>query len=160
MTNSMRFIALLLLTGLSVASLYGSAADDGFPGVKRLMTDEEFKASGLEGLDKSQLEALDAWLIRYTAGDAEVLQQSNEVVREAQKIYELDTRIVGNFSGWSGTTIFRLENGQVWQQRLSGRYKYKGPANPQVRIDKNWLGFYRMTLVESGKSIGVTPLKQ
>lgn len=160
MNNTIRFAAVLILTVLSALSLRASAAEDGFPGIKRLMSAEEFKASGLDGLSESELKALNAWLIRYTAGDAEVLQQSNEVVREAQKTYELDTRLADGFNGWSGETIFRMQNGQVWQQRLKGRYQYNGPANPQVLISKNWLGFYRMTLVETGKSIGVTPLRQ
>ena len=55
--------------------------------------------------------------------------------------------------------MFRLENGQVWRQRLDGRYQYSGAPNPAVRIDKNWLGFYRMTLVKEGRSIGVTRVR-
>lgn len=30
-------------------------------------------------------------------------------------------------------------------------------ANPQVRIERNWMGFYRMTVLSTGKSVGVSP---
>ncbi len=79
----------------------------------------------------------------------------NEEVREAQKDFELVSRISGDFSGWDGETVFRLENGQVWRQRLRGRYFYSGPPQPEVRITRNYLGFYKLTVVETGKSIGV-----
>ena len=97
--------------------------------------------------------------MRYTAGAAEVLQRSSKAVRAAAKDFEVESMILGYFKGWSGETVFRLDNGQIWQQRLAGKYKYRGPANRAVRISKNWLGFYRLTLIDSNKSIGVTPLR-
>ena len=131
--------------------------DDRFPGVKRLMSVEDFEATGLDKLTPRELEALDAWLLRYTAGDAQVLQQTNEAVREAEVEHEVLSRIVGDFKGWDGETVFQLENGQRWQQRLQGRYFYNGPPNPEVRISRNWLGFYKMTVTATGRSIGVSP---
>lgn len=149
-----------VVIGVLVLSSQLIAADSGrFPGIGSLMSEEEFSAAGLEKLSAEELKTLNAWLVRYTAGDAEVLQQSNPEVREAQKDHEIKTRIAGDFSGWSGETVFRFENGQVWRQRLDGKYRYRGPANPEVVIDKNWVGFYRMTIVETGKSVGVTPLR-
>ena len=147
---------LCLACVLAAVGPYGNAAEEAFPGVERLMSAEEFRATGLEKLSTEELEALDSWLIRYTAGDATVLQETNEAVREAKRDYTIESRITGDFNGWSGKTYFRLENGQTWQQRLSGKYRYQGAANPAVRIDRNWLGFYRMTLIESGRSIGVS----
>ncbi len=154
----------LLLLPLLLSTLLGAVstvtfAEDSFPGVRALMSEDEFRASGLEKLDDSELKALDAWLIRYTVGEAPVLQVSNEEVKKADKNYEVVARLEDGFTGWEGETIFRLDNGQVWQQRLDGRYPYRGPANPEVRISRNWLGFYRMTLVEAGRSIGVSRLR-
>jgi len=133
-------------------------AEEKFPGVRRLMSEAEFEATGLEKLSPDELEALDAWLLRYTAGDATLLLDTNEEVREAKEDHEVVSRIAGDFSGWSGTTVFRLANGQVWKQRLQGRYRYEGPPNPEVKIDRNWLGFYRLTVVETGRSVGVSPV--
>ncbi|MFK8042824.1 hypothetical protein [Congregibacter sp.] len=132
------------------------AAEDDFPGFKKLMTVEEFEGTGLNKLSGKELDALNEWLIRYTAGEAQVLQATSEAVREAERSYEVESRITGDFSGWTGKTVFRLENGQVWRQRLSGRYPYRGPANPKVVISKNWAGFFKMTLVDIDKSIGVS----
>ena len=148
-----------LLFVLSVGHQALAQDSSRFPGIESLMNADEFNDAGLGKLSEGEIRALNAWLVRYTAGDAEVLQQSNTEVREAQKDHEIKTRISGNFTGWSGETIFRFENGQVWRQRLDGKYRYQGPANPEVIIVKNWFGFYRMTVVETGKSIGVTPLK-
>ncbi len=147
-------VAVTLL--LSVPIGYTADEKQGFPGIQKLMTAEEYRAAGLDKLSPEEKKALDQWLIRYTGGEAEVLQETSEEVREAKREFAIESRITGDFTGWSGETYFKLENGQLWQQRLSGRYKYTGPANPEVRIDRNWLGFYRMTLVETGRSIGVT----
>ncbi|MEE4278760.1 MAG: hypothetical protein V2I82_09885 [Halieaceae bacterium] len=141
-----------------VASALAFAEEKGFPGIETLMTEEEFRAAGIHRLSAEEREALDAWLLRYTAGDAQLLQKT-EVVREAEdeEEFEVVSRIKGDFSGWSGETVFELENGQTWVQRLDGRYRYKGPPNPEVRIDRNWLGFYRLTIVETGRRVGVSP---
>lgn len=146
-----------LVAGTTTASLH--AAEDDFPGIQKLMSDDDFRRSGLGKLNKEELEALDGWLLRFTAGEAQLLQQNSEAVREVEKDFVLEARLVGGFSGWTGETLFTLDNGQVWQQRLSGRYPYRGPANPEVRIEKNWLGFYKMTLVDTGKSVGVSRRK-
>jgi hypothetical protein len=133
------------------------AQDQEFPGIERLMSKEEFRATGLEKLTPEERKALDAWLLKYTAGEAKILQ-SSEPVREAEdeEDFEIVSRITGDFTGWSGKTVFHLENGQTWVQRLEGRYRYDGPPNPEVRIDRNWLGFYRMTLIETGRRVGVS----
>ena len=117
------------------------AQESDFPGIKSLMSVTDFEESGLDKLSDKELDALDAWLVRYTAGEAEVLQRSSKAVRAAEKDFEVESMILGDFKGWSGETVFRLDNGQIWQQRLDGKYKYRGPANPAVRISKNWLGF-------------------
>lgn len=145
--------AIPVLLGLWAAF---AGADQKFPGIKRLMTEQEFKAAGLDQLEERELDALNAWLLNYTAGHAPVLIQTNEEVKEARPESEIVSRIQGNFTGWGGDTVFRLENGQVWRQRLSGRYRYSGPPNPEVRISRNIMGFYKMTVTETGKSIGVS----
>lgn len=149
------FVVFLLLY-ISGAS---AADDEEFPGFEKLMNEQEFAQTGLGKLSDKELEALNQWLIRYTAGDAVVLQATNEAVREAEKSYEIESSITGEFSGWTGKTLFYLENGQVWKQRLSGRYPYRGPANPKVVISKNFMGYYKMTLVDADRSIGVSRVR-
>jgi hypothetical protein len=48
----------------------------------------------------------------------------------------VESRIEGDFEGWEGDTIFKLDNGQVWQQ-TDGRYKYKYKYRPRVVIVKS-----------------------
>ncbi|KZX58206.1 hypothetical protein A3709_01690 [Halioglobus sp. HI00S01] len=123
------------------------------------MSGDEFEAAGLGQLDAEQLRALDTWLLKYTAGEAELLQIDNEEVKEARGFFSLRARIDGDFQGWDGETKFYLDNGQVWRQRLSGRYKHRGEPNPEIEITRNWLGFYKMTVLETDKSVGVSLVK-
>jgi hypothetical protein len=52
----------------------------------------------------------------------------------------IESRIDGEFSGWEGETIFKLMNGQIWQQ-IDGRYKYKYKYSPKVIIFRSGAGF-------------------
>ena len=140
-------------------SIAGRAEDKPFPGIQSLMNSGEFSAAGLERLSDEELKALNAWLVRYTAGEAAILREEIPEVREARADFEILTRISGEFRGWSGETVFRLENGQRWRQRLRSRYTYVGPPNPEVTISRNWMGFYKLTVVETGKGVGVTLLR-
>src|SRR5260221_11903875 len=45
----------------------------------------------------------------------------------------IDSRIDGEFKGWEGETVFKLQNGQTWQQATYG-YKYNYAFSPKVLI--------------------------
>jgi len=48
----------------------------------------------------------------------------------------IESRIVGEFTGWEGETVFELDNGQKWQQaRYSYRYHYK--YRPRARVHRD-----------------------
>lgn len=148
-----------LLCAMLVASCTVLAQDDStFPGVETLMTPEEYRAAGLEKLTPAERKALNSFLIRYTAEESQVLLNSDEEVKKAVEEQEIVSVIQQPFKGWSGDTVFRLENGQVWQQRQRGNYPYRG-THPEVRITKNFMGFYRMELTENGKAIAVKRLQ-
>ena len=66
----------------------------------------------------------------------------------------LRATIVSPFRGWTGKTRFKLDNGQIWQQRVSGRYTYGGD-DARVEITVNGFGFYEMELLDAGRSVGV-----
>ncbi|MEQ9463711.1 MAG: hypothetical protein RJQ10_08620 [Haliea sp.] len=133
-------------------------AAETFPGVEKLMSAEQFEAAGLHKLTPAERQALDHWLVSYTAEEAPAMLRSNPEVRAAEESIRIEARIKPPFEGWSGETLFYLDNGQVWRQRLRGRYFHRG-EDTAVVIEKNLLGFYKMTVVASGKSIGVTRLK-
>lgn len=71
---------------------------------------------------------------------------------------EMRSRIAGSFTGWSGSTLFELENGQVWQQRYQTTWR-TSIENPEVVITRHFLGLHRMEVVGTGKSVAVTRVK-
>jgi hypothetical protein len=131
------------------------------PDIRKLMTPEEFEAAGLDKLSPEEIEALNRWVVRYTAHDAPEVRRQDVVVKaEAAKADEagIKTRIAGEFTGWDGDTIFRLQNGQIWKQRLDGRWHYRADS-PEVELRKNMMGFWVLKVVETDKSIGVKRLQ-
>lgn len=135
-----------------------TALADTFPGVEKLMSAEQFEAAGLHKLTPTEREALDRWLLSYTAEEAPEMLRSNPEVRAAEEAIRIEARVKQPFNGWTGDTIFYLDNGQVWRQRLKGRYFHRGDDTAVV-IEKNLLGYFKMTVVDSNKSVGVTRVR-
>ncbi len=68
--------------------------------------------------------------------------------------FELRAKVIPEFRGWSGKTVFSLDNGQVWRQRTPGKLRYsKGDSN--VIITQNLLGKFVMEHEATGRAIGV-----
>ena len=143
----------LCLTLLLLSPLAASADDVNFPGVEGLMTPEEYRAAGMDTLSDEQRKALNAWLIRYTAWEAPAQRRQSVEVREELK-EDIVAHVQGAFTGWSGKTRFVLDNGQVWEQRIDGRFTYNG-SDTRVSISKNFLGYYILEHVASGRTVGV-----
>jgi hypothetical protein len=55
---------------------------------------------------------------------------------------EITSRIAGAFTGYHSGAVFKLANGQVWQQKRY-KYKYKYKYRPSVRIYRDG-GSYSM----------------
>lgn len=68
------------------------------------------------------------------------------------------SRMAGKFYGWSGDTVFKLENGQFWQQSVSGA-KTVSPAlyRPYMTIT-NVFGQRRMAVTNVAGYVVVAPL--
>ena len=69
----------------------------------------------------------------------------------------VESRIAGEFRGWTGDTVFKLANGQIWQQSEIGivsHYTY----NPEVTIYKDGL-HYKMLVDGLNRAIQVKRLK-
>ena len=69
----------------------------------------------------------------------------------------IESRIDGEFEGWDGETIFKLQNGQIWQQN-SYAYKYKYAYSPRVLIFLDG-GVYRMRVDGVEDTISVTRIR-
>lgn len=137
---------------------FGQDDEAAAPAVESLMTPEDFKASGLEKLSEKERAHLSEWLERYRQGATKGPQVSKppsrqtKEERKAEKNYEVTANVIPRFHGWSGKTVFRLDNGQTWQQRMTGSFRYTG-ANSEVVIHKNIMGGYVLEHVESGRSV-------
>lgn len=69
-----------------------------------------------------------------------------------------ESRIVGDFSGWEGRTVFTLENGQRWQVANGGSYYTPKMANPKVKVVPGALGGFWMTVEGVATRVKVLPL--
>lgn len=123
------------------------------------MSARDFRAAGLDKLSAEELANLNRWLngeeVRMlgsqpasgdgAAGDRSGPGFERGLFDEGNGPDEVVSRISGSFDGWSGKTVFRLENGQVWKQVESGRFSPRGPmSNPKVTIDRGFLGAWRL----------------
>jgi len=74
---------------------------------------------------------------------------------EAPPIDFVEARLVGDFNGWTGKTVFTLDNGQVWRQTNNYIQDYI-PRDPipaaKVTISKGMMGSYNLQ-VEGVKRI-------
>ena len=128
---------------------------------------EEKKAVGLELLTPEQVATLNALVQRERQQGAvqareqakaelreevkaqvkaEVKEQAKAEIRtEQQQARESESRvlsrILGKYSGWEGTTQFKLENGQIWRQSEPGVFYTKPVDSPAVLIEKVYGGW-------------------
>lgn len=94
-------------------------------------------------------EAIEAEVDRRVAAE---LAEKRESEHTEQSESAFEARLTGNFTGWTGRTIFKLDNGQVWRQRSSANYRHRG-GDTRVIFKKNWMGGWEMTMVSSGKTV-------
>lgn len=91
------------------------------------MTVKAFQGSGLTKLDEDEIGALNQWLTNFSV---ELLTEKH--TRAGCKT-PIETSIDGEFEGWSGETLFKLMNGQIWKQS-SYSYTYTYKYSPPVVI--------------------------
>jgi hypothetical protein len=139
-----------------------------------LMSAEEFAAAGLHKLTPEERAALNSWLYghvvveRREAVDAalpkgaesfgleQVASKVAAIFRDTPEIIE--SRIFGEFRGWDGKTVFRLENGQVWQQAAPGRFVIR-TKDPVILIRRGMLGSYLLKVEGYGTTVRVRRLE-
>ena len=71
---------------------------------------------------------------------------------------EIESRIAGEFAGWSGRTVFTLENGQRWQVANGGSYYSPVVASPKVKVFPAALGGFWMKIEGVNPRVKVLPL--
>ena len=149
-------LALLLTCGI----VQGQAPTTSLPTIDQLMTPEQFAASGLQKLTPAERQALNTWLQTYTRTVAQLVASNQTPVAPAAtqaSASAIESRIDGEFNGWDGETIFKLQNGQIWQQS-SYAYMYHYAYAPKLVIFRSG-PLYKMQVEGVSGSIYVRRLK-
>ena len=131
---------------------------------------EQRKQMGLDQLTAEQSTAINAAVANYQAGTVAVQsQQAAETAvadykakqepgviaralgnfKQKQEQQDAERRachVRGSFSGWSGGTLFPLDNDQVWQQVGTDVYYLKPVEDAIVELRKSPSGYYRIYL--------------
>ena len=156
--NATLAAALAALSVISVSFAQSKAAVR--PDISELMTAREFTGAGLQKLTPSELEALNAWLAKYTGA---VVQTALDATSPAARggisttADVIESQIDDDFEGWDGDTIFKLRNGQIWQQ-ATYHYEYHYAYRPKVIIFPDAGGF-KAQVDGTSDSVNVRRLK-
>ncbi len=98
---------------------------------------------------------IDAEVARRVAQEvAAVKQEMQQADTSVEQNEPFEATIQGSFKGWGSKTVFPLDNGQVWRQRNSSQYRHTSGDN-RVRFERNFLGLWQMTVLSSGRTVGV-----
>lgn len=161
-----------------ILAFLATAGMAGTPSFWQQMTPEQRKAAGVDQLTAAQQAALDAAASDFARegarknietaiarareeAKAEVAaeQKKQKVANAGLAVRDDDesirTRIAGDFRGWTGNTVFKLENGQVWQQTDKQDRFFPKMVNPDVELTPNKLFGWKLTLLAEGLSIRV-----
>ena len=133
--------------------------------LRTLVAPDEFRKMGLTKLSSSELAALEQWIGLYTSIVLDVSQTQTTQPTSAQSVRPspsnsqevIESTIAGDFEGWEGETIFKLDNGQIWQQ-VEYDYTYEYAYRPEVTIYRTSEG-YRMKVEDVDETILVRRIK-
>ena len=94
---------------------------------------------------------------RITALETGSPSDSSPTLEKAVTADVIESTIDGEFEGWEGDTIFKLTNGQIWQQ-TSFSFHYHYAYMPEVTIYKASAG-YKMMVDGISETIYVKRIK-
>jgi hypothetical protein len=143
------FVGLLLAT----SALYAQQSTD----LQNRMSADEFKAAGLDKLSPQELQQLNGWLQTHAKTTTKMVDASGAPVfypKESGRP-KINAHLVGTFSGWTGKSLFKLDNGQTWQQAESGSNYCPQMSNPSVQIKPMMLGSWLMYVDGCSASVRV-----
>ncbi len=168
--NLVQTVALTAAVLLSTTAV----AQQGFSSIEERMTGKEFTAAGLEKLTPEQLESLNNWLRAHSVATLEnasggsmggnvgaVTDARGFENQAASGISDEDivSAIKGEFSGWTGKTVFELENGMVWKQDEAGTFYMPKTTGAVAVIDKGILNTWNLNIEGYNKTVRVVRVK-
>ena len=75
-------------------------------------------------------------------------------------VKKISSRIINDFDGWDGRTVFRLENGQVWVQKdVNSSLSWRGSSHPIATIKRKAFNSYLLKVEGVNKSVRVNRVK-
>jgi hypothetical protein len=136
---------------------------------------EKFAAAGLHKLTPAELAQLETIVAELAAAPKSApaspvapaatpawlraLVTLQEVGREPEGAEVFESRLAGDYTGWEGRTLFRLENGQVWQQADAGVRVDDRRVQPRVRLRPGAVGTYWLEIEGVRERVKVRPVK-
>jgi hypothetical protein len=153
---------------LAAALLPVTTFADDAPGfdVLKSMSVADFRASGLDKLSDAQIKALDAWFAEYqrqhpcgVAAASQAAPAAAATPAAAPVDDSISSYIVGDFRGWTGTTTFKLENGQVWEQVDDSIVTIGARQHAKVTINRGAFNSYYMSVEGVTDSVQVKRIK-
>lgn len=161
----MRFLlprALMAALALTVPTL---ACAQQQPTLEERLSEAQFRSFGLHKLTPEELAALNTWLggdaaARVAAAAPATGQDRSLGFRpKPTDRDEVHARLVGTFSGWSGSTIFKLDNGQEWQQVEPGAYDGQRIENAEVTVKPKSFGSWLLVVEHCQCRVAVKRIK-
>jgi hypothetical protein len=154
-----------ILLLIVLATALSSQVRDSSLKIEQVMTAQELQQTGVSTLTSQQRDALDRWLVNYTI---RVLSLSQSVKPQDPNppaarttgfgcASTVESTIDGDFNGWEGETIFKLDNGQIWQQ-AEYDYMYSYSFRPDVTIYQTRSGC-RMKVEDEEETVLVKRIK-
>ena len=117
-----------------------------------------YKLVGERDIAEAKLLTASALHLGGHNGDIDLYNSTGESIGDGQPTPSvIESKIDGDFEGWEGETIVKLENGQIWQQS-EYHYHYHYAFMPEVLIFKSGSG-YKMWVEGIEKAVRVKRLK-
>lgn len=144
MSTIRALLPLALLAAFALAPLHARAEKP----IQQDMTQEEFKAAGLDKLSPEELARLNAWLGRKieTASTAAAEGAKKRVEDENRGFFNFGSmepivaKLNGEFKGFAKGREYVLDNGQRWRQTDGASLAGVKLDNPEVRINPSIAG--------------------
>src|SRR6266849_1849037 len=108
-----------------------------------MMTAEEFKAAGLEKLSSEELKNLNAWLQGFReVAETKAAEKATAKAAKMAKLEQTLSRVDGTFTGLTGRTIIKLQDGTVWKQaNIDDHYRAQVTDHPAVFVSRGPFGW-------------------
>jgi hypothetical protein len=156
----MRMAQVLFVVAALVIASFVKAED--FISLDQLLSKDQQAKLGVTSMRPDQRETLRQALIGlfqrgYQVGRNDGLLIGTRTPTPFTEARVVESQIDGDFEGWTGETVVKLMNGQIWQQ-TEYHYEYHYAYMPNVLVYRSGSG-YKMKVDGTEEAVGVQRLK-